>query len=54
MPSCVLAHLPTDSDDIEGDQRLPHHSGQDVSFDTLGKLGCIARPSLNLDQVEAM
>lgn len=50
-PQLTLSAL---SDDVEGDQRLPHNSGEEVSFDTLAKLGCIARPSLSLEQVEQL
>jgi len=46
--------LPVPSDDIEGDQRLPHNSGQSVDFETLAKLGCLAYPSIGLNQVEQM
>jgi 1,2-dihydroxy-3-keto-5-methylthiopentene dioxygenase len=39
---------------MEGDQRLPHNSGESVDFETLDKLGCLAYPSIGLDKVEEM
>ena len=39
-------------DDIEGDQRLPHDSGQSVPFPRLNSLGVLTYPSINSQQVE--
>lgn len=45
---------PPRSDDIEGDQRLPHDSGEEVTFDQLKAIGALPYPAIELDQVEAM
>jgi len=42
------------SDDIEGDQREPHNSGESVSFETLEKLGLLPHPNIEMDKVEEM
>jgi hypothetical protein len=42
------------SDDIEGDQRLAHNSGEDVSIETLKALGVLPYPSIDIAQVESM
>ncbi|BGP15565.1 hypothetical protein JCM10213_001344 [Rhodosporidiobolus nylandii] len=39
-------------DDIEGDQRLPHHSGEDLSIDDLKSVGVLAFPGIGEDEVE--
>ncbi|ORY88129.1 Acireductone dioxygenase ARD family [Leucosporidium creatinivorum] len=39
-------------DDIEGDQREPHNSGESVSFETLEKLGLLPHPNIEMDKVE--
>lgn len=44
----------TRSDDIEGDQRLPHNSGEDVPFSELERLGLLPRPNIGMDEVERM
>ncbi|GAA5916968.1 hypothetical protein JCM8208_003226 [Rhodotorula glutinis] len=41
-------------DDIEGDQRLPHDSGEEVTFDQLKAIGALPYPGIELDQVEAI
>ncbi|CEQ42711.1 SPOSA6832_04549, partial [Sporobolomyces salmonicolor] len=41
-------------DDIPGDQRLPHHSGEDVSIQVLKQLGVLPYPGIDLDGVEAI
>lgn len=42
------------SDDLEGDQRLPHDSGEQVSVEQLKAIGVLPYPGISLDQVEAM
>ncbi|GAA5967369.1 hypothetical protein JCM21900_000348 [Sporobolomyces salmonicolor] len=44
----------TAADDIPGDQRLPHHSGEDVSIQVLKQLGVLPYPGIDLDGVEAI
>ncbi|GAA6023207.1 hypothetical protein JCM10207_004479 [Rhodosporidiobolus poonsookiae] len=39
-------------DDIEGDQRLPHHSGEDVSVEQLKAIGVLPYPEIELEEVE--
>ncbi|GAA5872126.1 hypothetical protein JCM8547_003814 [Rhodosporidiobolus lusitaniae] len=39
-------------DDLEGDQRLPHHSGEDVSLDQLKRIGVLAFPGVGEEEVE--
>ncbi|GAA5880192.1 hypothetical protein JCM16303_001247 [Sporobolomyces ruberrimus] len=41
-------------DDIEGDQRLAHNSGEDVSIETLKALGVLPYPSIDIAQVESI
>lgn len=45
---------PACSDDIEGDQRLPHDSGEQVTVDQLKAIGVLPFPGIELDQVETM
>lgn len=55
LSSSFTASLPSPrSDDIEGDQRLPHDSGEEVTFDQLKAIGALPYPGIELDQVEAM
>lgn len=53
-PSFTASLLPPHSDDIDGDQRLPHDSGEEVTFDQLKAIGALPYPGIELDQVEAM
>ncbi|BGO91113.1 hypothetical protein NBRC10512_005793 [Rhodotorula toruloides] len=39
-------------DDKPGDQREPHHSGEEVSVDQLKAIGVLPYPGIELDQVE--
>ncbi|SCV67392.1 BQ2448_5003 [Microbotryum intermedium] len=39
-------------DDLPGDQRLPHDSGEQVSLSTLEALGVLAHPDIGMDKVE--
>ncbi|GAA5980328.1 hypothetical protein JCM11641_001768 [Rhodosporidiobolus odoratus] len=41
-------------DDIEGDQRLAHHSGEDVTVEDLNKIGVLAFVGIGEDRVEAI
>ncbi|GJN88907.1 hypothetical protein Rhopal_001878-T1 [Rhodotorula paludigena] len=41
-------------DDLEGDQRLPHDSGEQVSVEQLKSIGVLPYPGISLDQVEAI
>ncbi|GAA6047102.1 hypothetical protein JCM3770_004198 [Rhodotorula araucariae] len=41
-------------DDIEGDQRLPHDSGEQVTTEQLQAIGVLPFPGIELDQVEAI
>merc|ERR1711939_585366 len=41
-------------DDIEGDQRLPHDSGEQVTVDQLKAIGVLPFPGIELDQVETI
>lgn len=49
-----LTLRPTHSDDKPGDQREPHHSGEEVSVDQLKAIGVLPYPGIELDQVEEM
>ena len=42
------------SDDIDGDQRLPHNSGESVDLAVLEKLGLLPHPNIEMDKVEEM
>lgn len=46
--------IPQLSDDIEGDQREPHNSGEEVDFAVLEKLGLLPHPNIEMDKVEEM
>ncbi|GAA6042605.1 hypothetical protein JCM8097_003154 [Rhodosporidiobolus ruineniae] len=39
-------------DDLAGDQRLPHDSGEQVSVDELKQVGVLAYPGIELEEVE--